>query len=202
MNKNKIDEILNYWFGGIDDNALPPSQRTEIWFGAKKETDEEIRNKFGEDLKKALAGEYADWEQDPRGSLALIILLDQFSRHIYRDTAHAYQQDQKALDICLQGIQKENDHALSLLERAFFYFPLMHAENIDMQATSLRAFQILVNLSFSETRSVYENFAEYALGHYEVIKRFGRFPHRNIALGRPSTTEELEYLKTTPTGGF
>lgn len=196
-NKNKIDEILQYWFGHVEETILPSVHRTEVWFGGKKEIDDEIKEKFTEDFKKAVNGGYADWENDPRGTLALIIFFDQLSRHLYRNTAHAYVQDQKALDLCLQGIQKEYDHAFSLIERVFFYFPLMHAENLEMQATSVRAFQILVNLAFSETRGIYENFLDYAIKHYEIIKRFGRFPHRNIILGRPSTSEELEYLKTS-----
>jgi uncharacterized protein (DUF924 family) len=128
--------------------------------------------------------------------LALIIIFDQFSRSIYRNSASAYAQDQKALSLCLNGIQKEYDHALSLIERVFFYLPLMHAESLEMQTTAVRAFQILVNLSFSETRSIYENFLDYAIKHYEVIRRFGRFPQRNISLARPSTPEEEEFLKT------
>lgn len=194
--QDRIEEILSYWFGQVEDTMLPSAHRTEIWFGRKKETDEEIKLKFSEDYKKAVAGEYADWEQDPHGTLALIILFDQFSRHLFRQTGLAFGQDQKALDLCLQGIQKEFDHSLSLIERVFFYLPLEHAENLEMQTTSVRAFQILVNLSFPETRSIYENFLNYAIKHYEVIKRFGRFPHRNILLGRPSTAEEIEFLKT------
>lgn len=195
--KNRIEEILNYWFGHVEETILPSSHRTEIWFGGKKEIDDEIKEKFHEDYKKAINGEYAEWEQEPRGTLALIILHDQFSRHIYRNTPLAYAQDQRALDLCLQGIQKEYDHSFSLIERVFFYFPLMHTENLEMQATGVRAFQILVNLAFPETRGIYENFLNYAIKHYETIKRFSRFPERNIILGRPSTAEEIEYLKTT-----
>lgn len=196
MDKNKVEEILSYWFGKVEDTVLPSPDRTDIWFSGKKEVDEEIKAKFANDVQKAAAGEYDDWSQEPRAALALILLLDQFSRHIYRDTAQAFAQDAKALDICLQGIQKEYDHSLSLIERVFFYMPLEHAENLEMQATSVRAFQILVNLAFAETRSVYENFLDYAIKHYEVVRRFGRFPHRNAILARPSTTEELEFLKT------
>lgn len=91
---------------------------------------------------------------------------------------------------------KEYDHTLSLIERVFFYFPLMHSENLEMQATAVRAYQILVNLAFPETRGIFESFLDYAVRHYEVIKRFGRFPQRNEIIGRPSTAEEQEFMKT------
>lgn len=192
---NRAEEILEYWFGHVEDTIQPSEHRTEIWFGGKKEVDDVIRDKFSGDLHKAIANQYEDWEREPRGTLALIILLDQFSRHINRDTPGAFEQDQKALDLCLYGIQHEFDHALSLIERVFFYIPLMHSESLEMQATAIRAYQILVNLAFPETRSIYENFLNYTIKHYEVIKQFGRFPHRNEILGRTSTPEESDYLK-------
>lgn len=198
MQNPRVEEVLKYWFGHVEETALPSAHRTEVWFGGKKETDDEVKGNFSSDLQNAIAGKYVDWEKDPHSYLALIIIFDQFSRHIYRNAPQAFAQDQMALDLCLRGVQQEFDHALSLIERVFFYMPLMHSENLEMQSTSVRAYQILVNLSFPETRSVYENFLEYAVKHYEVIRRFGRFPHRNILLGRPSTAEELEFLKTNP----
>ena len=197
MQNPRVEEVLKYWFGHVEETALPSAHRTEVWFGGKKETDDEVKGNFSSDLQNAIAGKYVDWEKDPHSYLALIIIFDQFSRHIYRNAPQAFAQDQMALDLCLRGVQQEFDHALSLIERVFFYMPLMHSENLEMQSTSVRAYQILVNLSFPETRSVYENFLEYAVKHYEVIRRFGRFPHRNILLGRPSTAEELEFLKSS-----
>jgi uncharacterized protein (DUF924 family) len=199
MLDNRKDEILKYWFGHVEETVLPSQHRTEIWFSGKEEIDEEIKTQFSEDLEKAQRGEYNNWENDPRGSLALIVMYDQFSRHVYRNTIQAFAQDQKALDLCLQGIQKEFDHSLSLIERVFFYFPLMHAENVEMQATAVRAYQILVNLAFPETRALFESFLDYAVKHYDTIRRFGRFPQRNSVVGRPSTNEELEFLKTSQT---
>jgi uncharacterized protein (DUF924 family) len=198
MSNERAEEILKYWFGHVEDTLLPSAHRTEVWFGGKKEIDDEIKEKFTSDLQKAIAGEYADWEKQPHTYLALIILLDQFSRHIYRNTAQAFAQDQIALDLCLRGVQLEFDHALSLIERVFFYFPLMHSENLEMQSTGVRAYQILVNLAFPETRNAYEEFLNHAIKHYEVVRRFGRFPQRNIILARPSTAEELEFLKSNP----
>ncbi len=194
---DRIDEILHYWFGHVEETALPSEHRTKIWFSGEASVDAEIKEKFMEDYEKALRGEYADWEKSPRGCLALIILFDQFSRHIYRHTAQAFAQDPKAVALCLKGIEHQYDHLLSLMERVFFYFPLMHSENAEMQSLSMRAFQMLLNLSFPETRPIFEKFLDYAIRHYETIARFNRFPYRNEALGRPSTPAELEFIKNS-----
>jgi uncharacterized protein (DUF924 family) len=190
-----IDKILHFWFGHIESTVLPTQNRTRIWFGATPEGDKEIIEHFKVDTEKAICADYDDWESDPRGSLALIILLDQFSRSIYRRTPMAFTQDQKALDVCVRGIERQYDHELSLIERAFFYMPLMHSENHEMQATSVRAFKMLVDLSFPEARATYENFFEYAMRHFEIVEKFGRFPHRNLIVGRTSTPEEEEFMK-------
>lgn len=196
----RSEEILKYWFGRVEDSPFPPPDRTQIWFGGDSEIDDEIRAKFSYDLEKAVLGEYADWEDSSRTSLSLIILFDQFTRHIYRGTPLAYAQDQRALDLCLRGIERQYDHLISLIERAFFYFPLMHSENVEIQATSIRAYKILLDLSFPEAKGVFESFLQHALQHFDVVKRFGRFPGRNSILGRISTKEELEYLeKELPT---
>ncbi len=193
---DRIDEILHYWFGHIEQTALPSEHRTRVWFSGDPGVDAEIREKFYDDFVKAVHGDYAEWTHTARGSLSLIILFDQFSRHIYRGTALALDQDQKALDVCLKGIDAKHDHMLSLIERVFFYFPLMHTENAEMQALSLRAYDMLLNLSFSETRPMFEKFLEQATTNHEVISRFGRFPQLNEILNRTSTLEELEYLKS------
>jgi uncharacterized protein (DUF924 family) len=191
----RSEEILKFWFGEVDESVFPTANRTHIWFSNDSSIDEEIRSKFFPDLEKAVLGEYAEWENDSRPSLALILLLDQFSRHIYRGTPLAYAQDHRALDLCLHGIEKQFDHLISLIERAFYYFPLMHSENVEIQATSIRAYKILLDLSFPEAKGIFENFLEHALKHFDVIKRFGRFPERNKILGRKSTKEEMAYLE-------
>src|SRR5262249_54736054 len=146
-----------------------------------------IKQKFYNDYIKAAQGDFIDWEQNPRSTLALIILFDQFSRHIYRNMPQSFEQDRKALDLCLRGIERQFDHMLSLMERVFFYFPLMHSENSEMQSLSLRAYEMLLTLSFQETRPIFEKFLDYAIRHHEIISRFGRFPYRNQILGRTST---------------
>ena len=174
---------------------MPSENRARIWFGEDPEVDEEIKQKFDLDLQKAIRDEYEDWQEDPRGQLALIILLDQFSRHIYRNDPKAFSQDERALNICVNGIQNECEHNLSLIERVFYYFPLLHSEEPTYQEQSVRAYKMLTDLAFSETRVIYDSFLKFANHHYSIIKRFGRFPQRNMILGRASSSEELAYLR-------
>lgn len=190
-----LERILDYWLGHIEQTVLPSSHRQHVWFAGTPDVDQEIREKFSEDLAKAKSGIYQSWEESPRGSLALVILFDQFSRNIYRNTAEAFATDSRALNLVLRGIEKEYDHSLSLIERAFYYMPFMHSENLDMQSTSVRAFKILIDLSFPEARALFERFLDAAIHHYEVIRNFGRFPTRNKLLDRTSTPEEEVYLK-------
>jgi uncharacterized protein (DUF924 family) len=192
---DRANEILKYWFGHVEETILPTPNRTHIWFSESANVDQEIREKFLGDLEKAILGEYDSWVNSPRLTLALIILLDQFSRRVYRNTPLAFSQDAKALDLCIRGIEKEFDHTISLMERVFFYFPLIHAENLETQTTSVRAYKILADLSFPEVKAVFESFLDFSLKHFDIIKRFGRFPQRNEILGRPSTAEEIKYLQ-------
>ncbi len=196
---NRIEEILHFWFGDLQTINL--EERIELWFGGSEETDRLIRDKFGPDLLRAISGELAHWEETPRGSLALIILLDQFSRNIYRNTPRAFAQDEMALGICLRGMDQGKDLALDLLERVFFYLPMEHSEDLEIQRKSVKAFESLVKAAPPEMKKTFESFLDYAVRHYIIIEKFGRFPHRNEILGRASTPEELEFL-TQPGSSF
>ncbi|MCI0527776.1 MAG: DUF924 domain-containing protein [Nitrospira sp.] len=196
---NPIEEILNFWFGDLQ--KLNLEDRLKLWFGGGEETDQLIRDKFGADVLRAIQGDYAHWEETPRGCLALIILLDQFSRNIYRDTPKAFAQDEMALGLCLRGIGQGKDLALEPIERTFFYLPMEHSENLEIQRRSVQAFEGLVKAVPPEMKKVYEGFLDYAVRHCVIIERFGRFPHRNEILGRASTKEELEFL-TQPGSSF
>jgi len=188
-------EILTYWFGHVEETIVPSEHRARIWFGEDREIDEGIKAKFSELLIDGIDGKLLSWEDNAHGQLASIILLDQFSRHIFRGTPKSFEQDDKALSICLKGMRHEIDHSLSLIERVFYYFPLLHSEKMGYQEQSIRAYRVLVDLAFSETRVIFDSFLKFANHHYSVIQRFGRFPQRNIALNRESTKEELAYLK-------
>ena len=187
--------ILKFWFGRVEETIIPTEHRARIWFGEDTETDREIQDRFAIDLHSAVSGNLAAWETSPRGQLALIITLDQFSRHVYRGTPKAFAQDDKALSVCKIGMQNEADHALSLIERVFYYFPLLHAEKMMYQEQSVRAYRTLADLAFSETRVIFDSFLKFANHHYSIIHRFGRFPQRNQVLNRESSKAELAYLK-------
>jgi uncharacterized protein (DUF924 family) len=191
----QYEQILKFWFGHVEQTIVPSENRARIWFGDSPAVDSEIKQKFNNDLEKAIQGAYTEWEKSPRGQLALIIMLDQFSRHIYRDTPKAYAQDDFALSICIQGMSREDDHQLSLIERVFYYFPLLHSEHVANQEKSIRAYQMLVEVAFQETQVIYESFFKFAMHHFNIVQRFGRFPQRNALLGRESTPEEAKFLK-------
>lgn len=189
------DDVLKFWFGHVEETIVPTEHRAKIWFGEDKEIDEEIKTRFSTHLEAAIAGQLGEWEKKPRGELALIIVLDQFTRHIYRNSDKAFSQDPKALSICLEGIRHQSDHSLSLIERVFYYFPLLHSEKIGYQEQSVRAYRTLVDLAFSETRVIFDSFLKFANHHYSIIHRFGRFPQRNNALHRESSKAEIAFLK-------
>jgi uncharacterized protein (DUF924 family) len=137
----------------------------------------------------------AGWADSPRRRLSLIILLDQFPRQIWRGTAQAFAHDDDALALTLSGMQSAADGALNIVERLFFYMPLEHAESTDVQDESVSAYRRLVAETPPELRSVFDSALQYAQKHREVIREFGRFPHRNDLLGRPNTSAEETYLK-------
>ncbi len=187
--------LLSYWFGRIEETIVPSENRAKIWFGENQAVDAEIKDKFMDIYQAAVNNELKMWQQTSRGQLALIILLDQFSRHIHRDTSEAFSCDKRALDICSGGVHDMSEHELSLIERVFYYLPLMHSECPDHQALSLQCYGMLVDLALPETKMVYEGFYRFAQHHYIAIKKFGRFPQRNQLLSRQSTDAELAYLE-------
>src|SRR5690606_34149189 len=136
------------------------------------------------------------WLDTARGRLAVLILLDQFSRNMFRDTPRMYAYDDHALRIAVEGIERGHDRELPTFHRAFVYLPLMHAEDLAMQERQVEQFEALLASSPPELRSACENFLHFAKLHRDIVARFGRFPHRNAILGRPSTAEETAFLET------
>lgn len=194
---DKIHELLNFWFGNLGSADLPTSDRTNLWFGENETVKKKIVDEFTAEYELATAGSLVNWAETPRGRLALIILLDQFSRYIYRRTPQAFAFDNLAQQLCIEGLRNKMDHSLTLIERVFFYMPLVHAENSQNQEQSIRLYQDLVSLSMSETTQIYQLFLAYAYAHFRVIKEFGRFPQRNQVLGRESTDAEIAFLKNS-----
>jgi uncharacterized protein (DUF924 family) len=194
---DKIHELLDFWFGDLGHADLPTSDRTNLWFGENEKLKLSMLETFKDEYQLAISGNLSSWAESPRGRLALIILLDQFSRTFYRNSKNAFAYDQEAQDLCLGGLNEKMDQALTLIERVFFYMPLVHAEISEYQEQSIRLFQSLVSLSMTETTQVYQLFLAYAYAHFRVIKEFGRFPQRNTVLGRESTTAEIAFLKNS-----
>lgn len=192
-----IHKLLDFWFGDLGHADLPTSDRTNLWFGENEQLKLDMLQVFKKEYDEAIDGKLNGWAESPRGRLALIILLDQFSRSLHRNSAKAFEFDSTAQELCLQGLTEKMDHSLTLIERVFFYMPLVHAEDSERQEQSIRLFQSLVSLSMTETTQVYQLFLAYAYAHFRVIKEFGRFPQRNSVLKRESTPEEIAFLKNT-----
>lgn len=188
-------DILTFWFGG--DPASPLANR-ERWFKQNDDFDREVRERFAGPLEEAAGGAFTDWPAQPRGALAYIILIDQFSRNIHRDDPRAFAADPLALQVSQAGLARGQDAALPLVQRWFFTLPLMHSEDLAHQDLSLEKILALAVAAEGEGQELQEVMAEvlvFAAKHREVIARFGRFPHRNAVLGRENTPEELKFLK-------
>ncbi len=173
--------VLDFWF-----RELSPAD----WFGAADSLDPIVRDRFGELHAQAAAGLLDDWAGSPLGRLSLIIVLDQFSRHIFRGTANAFALDERAQKLALDGIGKAMDERLSFAQRQFFYMPLMHAEDPALQRLSVECFEKL--------KAFADQVLQFAQSHQKEVARFGRFPHRNAALGRRSSDDETAFMTGNP----
>lgn len=192
----KALEVLDFWFGPLKSAEDFPKDKIILWFGKKSDIDKGIRDNYQYLLQAAANHELDSWKSTPRGRLALILLLDQLSRNMYRDTPQAFSFDEQAVQLTLEGLEAHDDEKLLPIERAFLYFPLTHAEDVKLQELSVQKYKALVLLAPASLRSNYKSYEDFALRHYDVISCFGRFPHRNKVLGRLSTPEEIEFLKT------
>ena len=166
------DEVLKFWFG-LDRKA---------WFEKNPALDEEIRQYFLPDYELGAAAMLGSWKEAPGSCLALVVLLDQFPRNMFRDSARAFAADPLARDAACTILDQGWDQAMTPDERMFAYLPFEHSEALQDQELSLKLFEGNANF-------------EWARKHWEIIRRFGRFPHRNAALGRESTSEEIEFLR-------
>ncbi|MFQ5982225.1 MAG: DUF924 family protein [Woeseiaceae bacterium] len=190
----RIDEILSFWFMEQALSAPQIDGRMDIWFGEDPIFDEEIAKEFAEDVEKASAGKLDHWAHEPRGRLALILLLDQFRRNIYRNSPEAFEKDRAALKFCVEGAMEKKDKGLSPIHRVFFYMPLQHAESRKVQAKSREIYKRLAAMVSPTYKETFETIAQFADLHADIIERFGRFPHRNALLNRKNSPEEEEYL--------
>lgn len=186
---NLIRRVLDFWFGAEISPEFGVKQKK--WFQADAEFDSAVTAEFAEDFEIAATGGYDSLADSARGSLALVILLDQFSRNMFRGTARAFAADAKALSVARAAVERGFDQAVPPVLRSFFYLPFEHSEVLADQQRSVALFEALGDADW----------LDYAIRHREVIVRFGRFPHRNELLGRENTPEESEFL-TQPGSSF
>jgi uncharacterized protein (DUF924 family) len=184
-----VDEVLDFWFGRESEPGY--GEFREAWFRKDPEFDREIRDRFETLHEEAAAGKLDDWKQEARSCLALVILLDQFPRNMFRGDPRSYATDHRAQEMSAYAVERAFDRELPEFQRTFLYMPFMHSENLEHQRRSVELFR---GLGGSDS-------SEYAVGHMEIIERFGRFPHRNEVLGRRTTAEEAEFL-TQPGSSF
>ncbi|MBV9587849.1 MAG: DUF924 domain-containing protein [Alphaproteobacteria bacterium] len=182
--------LLDVWFGAPGDPLR--DKHREIWFKSTPEHDAMLREMFRADYERAAAGELADWEETPESALALVLLLDQIPRNIFRDTPRCYAADAMARAVADRAMAKGFDRRLPHHWRKFFYMPLHHSENL---ADQLRMAELAATLPLDDVPEDRRGgLRRYGVSYPEVIARFGRFPHRNAILGRDSTPEELAFL--------
>jgi len=190
----RIDTILSFWFKEQELSAPQIDRRMETWFSEDAVFDHEIEKEFADDIDAASAGKLDYWAVQSDGRLALIILIDQFRRNIYRGTPEAFSKDRLALKLCVEGAMEKKDKGLSLIQRVFFYMPLQHAESRKVQAKSVELYNRLAEAVSPTYRETFLTIAQFAELHKDIIDQFGRFPHRNQLLNRENTAEENEYL--------
>ena len=190
-----VETILRFWFGTATDDVEVAEECGKLWWKKNPQADAGIRERFSAVLDAAANGQRDDWLQDASGRLALIILTDQFSRNMYRDTPRAFATDNLALSWCKDGLEAGADRSLRPIERVFFYVPLEHSESIENQNRCVALFTALAASASEAQRKLFDGYVDYAVRHRDIIQRFGRFPHRNAILGRQSSAEELEFLQ-------
>ena len=182
--------VLDFWFRPAD--LFQHGQFRREWFSKNDAFDAEIRNHFGLLVEAALAGELREWNATAEGTLAHILLLDQFTRNIFRDTGRAFAGDALALALATSLVSSGRDKNLPPIQRWFAFMPFEHSETLIDQECSVALF---AGLRAEAQHEVFDAAYDYALRHRAVVERFGRFPHRNALLGRESTAEEIEALK-------
>ncbi len=190
----RIEAVLSFWFKEQELSAPQIDRRMETWFSEDPVFDHELEKEFADDVEAACEGKRNHWADEPRGRLALIILIDQFRRNIHRGSSEAFSADKLALKLCVEGAMEKKDKGLTPIQRVFFYMPLQHAESRKVQAKSVELYNRLADAVSPTDRETFLTIAQFAELHKDIIDQFGRFPHRNRLLNRENTAEEGEYL--------
>jgi len=189
------ESVLAFWFGATGSATEVAGRQSKLWFGKSPANDRAVVDRFSATLTAATAGQLDHWGRTPRGQLALVIVLDQFPHHVHRDQPQAFSTDPQALALSLAALASGEDRQLAPVERVFLYLPLEHAESLDLQERSVSLYEQLAHEAAADELALFGGFLDYARKHRDVVARFCRFPHRNEILGRPSTPDEVEFLK-------
>lgn len=194
-NSDLCDELLAFWFGGADDDAAVAREQARLWWSKDPETDRLIEERYVGALSLAANRDFLSWPENPRGRLARVILLDQLPRNIYRGRPEAFAWDALARREANAALAVGDEAVLRPIERVFLYMPFEHAEDMALQDLAVEKFAALCRQIPESSRSIFQGFLDYAIRHRDIIRRFGRFPHRNAILERPSTVEEIAFLR-------
>lgn len=193
MDKDSASEaLLSFWFGAEADDDAVARRQAQLWWSKDPELDRRLREHFEAELQRA----GAEWPETPRGRLARVILLDQIPRSIYRGTARAFAWDELARRRAQASLALGDEARLRPIERVFLYMPFEHAEDLKLQDLAVERFEALGAEVPDTQRQTFDGFLDFARRHRDIIRRFGRFPHRNAILGRLSTAEEMAFLQT------
>lgn len=194
-------DVLDFWLGDGLERGWCSDKRDELWYGGGPELDGKIRERFGALVKRAIEGDLQEWEARIDTRLALVLLLDQFTRNVYRSQAHAFAGDARAQQLVLQAHANGMDAELATVGLVFLTMPLVHAEDLALQTEGVLRSQRLLDTSPPELQATLARNLEFARLHHDIVAKFGRFPHRNAALGRTSTPAEEDFLKDGPRFG-
>jgi uncharacterized protein (DUF924 family) len=191
---NEIEAVLQFWFGDLDVRGCADEAHSARWWRKEDAFDAEVRARFGALHAAVSAGEHEAWLTSDRGVLAHVIVLDQFSRNMFRGSARAFASDGLALRAALAAIAAGTDRRLRCDERSFLYMPLMHSEDMSVQDRCVALFAAMADEVGEPLRERVGGSLSFAQRHRDIIVRFGRFPHRNALLGRTSTVDEVDFL--------
>ena len=189
------EDVLDFWFDQPSAAADVAARQSKLWFSKSAANDQLVTERFADTLIAAGAGKLDHWALTPRGQLALIVVLDQFPHHIHRNHGQSFAYDAQSLALAQAMIQSGDAVRVVPIERVFVYLPLEHAESLALQDQSVALYAQLEAKASDAERPLFQGFLDYAQQHRDVVARFGRFPHRNELLGRPSTAEEIAFLK-------
>jgi uncharacterized protein (DUF924 family) len=187
-------DVRAFWLGELDERGRASAEKSALWWRKERELDLRIFERFGGLHAVIQAGGHQDWRRAPHSLLAYVLVLDQFSRNMFRGTAGMFASDELALAAAFEGIALGFDQKLRRDERTFLYMPLQHSERIEVQERSVELFEAFAEELSGDDRKAARESTRYAERHRDIVKRFGRFPHRNALLGRQSSVEEVEFL--------